>query len=122
MKQNYFYLKKVEYQDQFSIDDIGNFVLEGFDDDANKYYLVIRTILGVSRILQIGPIQSGVPTYCSCSFRQMDYDDNKVDKIIEKFLSQNKDLTQIQIFDITKKDDIIEFTKTFPNIVEFLYG
>jgi hypothetical protein len=52
----------------------------------------------------------------------MDYDDNKVDKIIEKFLSQNKDLTQIQIFDITKKDDIIEFTKTFPNIVEFLYG
>ena len=107
--------------DSFSIDDIGNFVLIGNDDDNNKFYLIIRTILGISRILQIGPIEDGAATFCSCTFRQMDYDDRKIDRMIDKFLSQNDDITQIQVFDIKTKNDLTEFTDSLPNIVEFLY-
>lgn len=50
MKQEYNYFKQVQYLDSISIDDIGNFVLEAFTDDGEKYYLMIRTVLGVSRI------------------------------------------------------------------------
>lgn len=107
MKADYSYLKKIEYLDSFTIEDIGNFVLEGFNDNGDKYYLIIRTILGVSRILQFGPIQQGVTTFCSSQFRQMDYDDKKIDRLIEGFLKTNNDLTQIQIFDICNKNDII---------------
>lgn len=44
-------MRKVEYTDSFSIDDIGNFVLIGNDDYNNRFYLIVRTVLGVSRIL-----------------------------------------------------------------------
>jgi hypothetical protein len=99
-------MRKIEYMDSFSIDDIGNFVLVGNDDYNNKSYLIIRTVLGVSRILQIGPIADGAVTQCSCMFKQTDYDDKKIDKFIDKFVSQNEEITQIRIFDIKTKEDL----------------
>ena len=121
MTNQYNYLKTVQYMDSFSIDNIGNFILEGYTDDGDKYYLIIRTVLGVSRILKIGPIQDGAKLFCSYQFMQLDYDDRKMDKLIQKWVSENKDITQIQIFDKPSKEDYLNVTKTLPNILEFLY-
>ena len=107
--------------DSVTIDDIGNVILDGFNDYGEEFFLIIRTVLGVSRILEYGPIQQGVTTFCQCTFQQMDYDDRKIDKIVDKFLTDKKNLTQVQAFDVSKKDDLINCTDRLPNIVGFLY-
>jgi len=43
--------------DSVTIDDIGNVILDGFNDYGEEFFLIIRTVLGVSRILEYGPIQ-----------------------------------------------------------------
>jgi len=48
--------------DSISIDNIGNCIIQAFNDDGDSFYLIIRTVLGISRIFQIGPIQDGAIT------------------------------------------------------------
>ena len=93
MKNNYSYLRQVSFMDSISVNDIGNVILDGYNDLGERYFLIIRTVLGISRILDFGPIQQGAPTYCQCTFQQMDYNDVKIDKIIDKFLNDKKMLT-----------------------------
>ena len=121
MKNNYSYLRQISFMDSVSVDDIGNVVLDGYNDIGDRYILIIRTVLGISRILEFGPIQDGAHTYCKCTFQQMDYNDVKIDKIIDKFLNDKKMLTQVTANGIKKKEDIIPITDILPNIVGFLY-
>lgn len=51
----------------------------------------------------------------------MDYNDVKIDKIIDKFLNDKKMLTQVTALDLKKKEDILSITDGLPNIVGFLY-
>lgn len=121
MKNNYQYLRQVSFMDSISVDDIGNVILDGYNDLGERYFLIIRTLLGVSRILEFGPIQPGAKTFCQCTFQQMDYDEKKIDKIIDKFLNDKKMLTQVQSSQISSKNDMTIVTDFIPNIVEFLY-
>lgn len=121
MTNSYNYLKTITFQDSFTIDDIGNFILEGYNDDGEAYYLIIRTVLGISRILTYGPFTNGAITKCQCSFFQIQYDDKKINNIIKKFVNEHQDLTQIEIFDLSTKKDVLQFTEKMKNIVEFLY-
>ena len=56
MKNNYSYLRQISFMDSVSVDDIGNVVLDGYNDIGDRYILIIRTVLGISRILDFGPI------------------------------------------------------------------
>ena len=111
----------MSYLDSISLDDIGNCIIEAFTDEGDKHYLIIRTVLGVSRIFQIGPLQIGARTFCSCYFHQMDYDDHKVDKLIGKFVNGKNVFTQISVKDIKSKEDMLEITNDLPNLKEYLY-
>ena len=68
MKNNYSYLRQVSFMDSISVNDIGNVILDGYNDLGDRYFLIIRTVLGISRILDFGPIQQGAHTYCQCTF------------------------------------------------------
>ena len=107
--------------DSISIDNIGNCIIQAFNDDGDSFYLIIRTVLGISRIFQIGPIQDGAITQCYCSFKQIDYDDYKIDKIIKKFIGTNSSITQINVIDINQKQDIIQITEKLPDMRNLLY-
>ena len=93
MRSSYEYMKQVQYLDSFSVEDVGNCIIITNNDENTKNYLMIRTVLGVSRILQIGPIEDGAITRCGCYFQQIDYDDVKLDKCIEKFVDSKADMT-----------------------------
>lgn len=121
MKNTYNYMKQIQYLDSIEIDNIGNCIIEAFTDDGDVYYLIIRTVLGVSRIFQMGPIQNGATIECYCQFKQLDYDDYKIDKIINKFISGNQLITQINVFDIESKNDILEVTNKLPDMRSLLY-
>lgn len=107
--------------DSIEIEDIGNCIIKGFTDDGDYYYLLVRTILGITRIFQIGPLQDGVNTICYCYFQQIDYDDRKIDKIIDKFVDGKISFTQIEVIDTHCKDDYLTITNSLPDVREFLY-
>ena len=121
MKAEYSYMKRIQFMDSISIDDIGNVIIEGYNDLGDRYFLIIRTLLGVSRILEFGPLQEGARTNCICLFQQMDYNDVKIDRLIDKFLNDKKMLTQVTASNITSKEDLLKITNSLPNVVEFLY-
>ena len=121
MKNSYKYYRTVQYMDSVDIDDIGNCIIKAYTDDGDEYYLFIRTVLGVSRVFQIGPLEAGAVTHCSCFFKQLDYDDYKIDKIIDKFIDGNLGFTQIEVTDTKNTEDFIKITDTLPDIKEFLY-
>ena len=121
MKNEFSYMRQVSYMDSISVENVGNCVLEAYNDDGDKYLLVIRTALGISRILQIGPISTTVNTNCFESFIQIDYDENKISKIIDKFLNGNSSITQVESYSAETKEDFKEFTDSLPNIKDFLY-
>ncbi len=121
MKNTYNYLRTTSYLDTIEIEDIGNCIIEAYNDDGDLFYLIIRTVLGVSRILQFGPIQNGAVTECACSFKQMDYDDYKIDKLIDKFVDGKFNFSQIISTKIETKAQMQSITDTLPDIKEFLY-
>lgn len=118
MKTTYKYFKKIDYLDTIDIDDIGNFILYGYTDAGNKYLLIIKTVLGISRIFMAGPIDDVITTYCQYTFQQTDYNEIKIDKIIDKFINGKNDLTQLQVLDISHLEETVN---NIPNIVGFLY-
>ena len=121
MKNSYKYYRTVQYMDSVEIEDIGNCIIKAYTDFGEEYYLFIRTVLGVSRVLQIGPLGETITTHCSCYFKQLDYDDYKVDKIIDKFIDGNLGFTQIEVTDTNSKEDFKKITDTLPDIKEILY-
>ena len=118
MKGQYSYMKQVSYLDSISIDDIGNCIIQANTDLGDVWYLVIRTVLGVSRIFCAGPISDGVNLTCSYSFQQIDYDDSKIDKLISKFIGTHYDFTQISVVSFNDCQDVV---KQFPDIRSFFY-
>ena len=104
--------------DSVSIDDIGNVIIEGFNDDGDRYVFIVRTVLGVSRMLKVGPIQDGAKTMCSSLFQQMEYNEKKIDREIDAFLNDGKCLTQVSVLDI---DQLKPVSESLPNVVELMY-
>ena len=121
MKGEYQYLKQVSYMDSISIDNLGNFVLKAYNDLGDEYLLIVRTVMGVSRILEIGPIEQGARTAYSCRFDQMDYNEKSIDKIIKWFLNGSYGITQVEVFDTKSREDFESFTIGLPDVRDFLY-
>ena len=107
--------------DSVTVENIGNCILEAYDDDGDMYCLIIRTQLGVSRILQIGPIQSGATLNCFESFSQIDFDEFKLSKIIDKFLNGQSSITQVTTYNPETKEEFEVFTNKLPDVKDFLY-
>lgn len=101
------------------IDDIGNCAIEANSDDGCFYYFVSKTTLGFTRIFQYGPlVKSSDVMHKSvrCTFKRIEYDQNKVAKEIKSFLNQPF-VTITQAIEIDPKEalnnciSIIEYMK-----------
>jgi len=91
---DYFYVQ--EAMDSITIEDIGNCVIEASGDSGFFYYLIIKTAMGITRILEYGPYKDGgFPTYVDENFIQMDYNEKKITQRIDKFL-KHPDITQVR--------------------------
>ena len=88
---NFQYSYITQNQADLEIDDIGNCAIEALNDAAEAYYLVIKTKYGTTSVVSYGPIIPDVdvfPKSVNCSFKRLDYDEFKVEKIIDEFLNK----------------------------------
>lgn len=115
MEATYEYMPNVTFMDSINIENIGECCLECYNDLGEGYYLWITTSLGMTKVLQYGPETDGItPAYCSYSFQQFQYNEVKIDKLINRFITDPKKvITQIQQVDpcdiMDKLTDLKEF-------------
>lgn len=72
------------------IENIAQCALEVLDNQGQYYYLVIRTIMGVTTVFQQGPVHPDVIMvlqYVNSSITRFEYDANKIKKIIKLFIA-----------------------------------
>lgn len=73
------------------IDDIGNCAIEAYNDLNEYYYLLIKTVLGKSKVYSFGPIvEDGQADHFDLSFYTMDYNIKKLQKTVFAFLNNFK--------------------------------
>lgn len=101
---DYFYTTKVNAQ--LSIENIGNCVIKANNDLGDTYYLLIKTELGSTSIVEYGPYNSEIKqSHVIYLFDKLDYNEYRIEKRIEKFLtSPSRLITQAE--EVNEKDII----------------
>ena len=93
------YDSETVYSKTIEIEDIGQLCLEAQDDKGMFYYLIIRTMLGQSSCLIAGPVVPDIellPAYTSITFQRIDFNEQKLSKLINNFLKpKNKGKNKI---------------------------
>ena len=87
---SYDYLYTTQATGQLQVDDRGNCCISAIDNLHRESILIVKTDLGCTKVLQWGPmlVDSDRPSQkMSCTFQYFDYDDYRIDKLIDKFLN-----------------------------------
>lgn len=113
---SYKYLYTMEATGQLDIEDRGNCCISAVDNLYRESILVVKTDLGFTKIIQWGPmvVDSDLPcAKMSCTYQHFDYDEYKIDKIIDKFLNGTTLCSQAQEIPleegISKMKDLVTF-------------
>ncbi len=86
----YKYYYTMQATGQLDIENRGNCCISAIDVVHRESILIVKTDMGVTKVLQWGPmlVDSEQPSpKMSCLFQKFDYEDYKIDKIIDKFLN-----------------------------------
>lgn len=78
------------YNNELEIESVGNVCIEAIDNAGQNYYLIIRTSLGVSSVLEFGPVIPDIellPKSTKIEFKRFGFSEEKLHKIITKFLA-----------------------------------
>lgn len=100
MRKTFDYLYQENPLDSIEVEDIGNCVIQAFNDMGYEWYLIIETSLGDSYIQEFGPffpdIENYFPKGFKYNFYKLQYKESKLSKIIENFINDPKKLiTQV---------------------------
>ena len=95
------YLYETTSHDSVDIEDVGNVCLLVNNDLGQTWILLIKTILGITYILEYGPFYYHKNSdYVYSCFQKIDYSEYKLAKRIEKFINDPKRvITQVQFID-----------------------
>lgn len=95
------YLERVVVEGQLEVDNIGECVIRANNDLAEDYYLIIRTELGYTEVLEYGPCVPDLellPASYQIHYNRFDYNSAKIERIIDKFLNDSKRMiTQAEV-------------------------
>lgn len=87
------YLQRVVVDADIEIDNIGDCVLEATNDLGEQFYLIIRTILGWTEILEYGPCLPDfelLSASYNIKYSRIEFNMAKIERIIDKFLNDAK--------------------------------
>ena len=90
MQGNFEYFYTTIINAELQIEDIGNCTIEASNDLGSFYYLNIKTQLGITTILEAGPIipDLGIlPKSSNISYKRISFNENNIKKIIKSFLN-----------------------------------
>lgn len=119
MEQTFEYKVTTIADKQLDIQDIGNCCISGIDMLTKEYYLIIKTELGVTSIIEYGPTLPDFnvpPPHCNYIYDRFDYNEGKIAKRIEKFL--NNAYYNIQDAQIVEIEEIKPYIQGF---LRYLY-
>lgn len=115
MEQTYEYMHVTTAMDSILVEDIGNCALQEFNDEGKQWFLLITTYLGMSKVIEFGPLSDGVieDNGFYLSRKNIEYKEKFLDKVIQKFVENpNRMITQIEVVD---EDTIIEVLDSIKN-------
>lgn len=95
---------------QIDVEDVGNCALLNRSVLGEEKYLVIKTDIGLTQVVQFGPIipdYDELPQTVSYSYQKYDANDAKTIKIIKKFISDAAQVEETEPEYI--KDHVIDF-------------
>ena len=106
------YLQRVTVEGELVVDNIGDCVIEANNDFGELFYLIIRTELGWTEILEYGPC---VPDLLllhaeyQIKYNRFEFSEYKIQKRIDKFLNDGKrSITQAKITDLEAiREDLV---------------
>ena len=115
------YLQRIVVDGQIDIENIGQCFLRAFNDFGEEFYLLIKTDLGITEVLEYGPCTPDLellpPSY-HVSYDRFDYSQTKIERIIEKFLNNPKRaITQVEEF-----SDLSELRDNLVNPVDKVFS
>lgn len=111
------YLYQMQATGQLDVEDVGNCCISAIDDLFKEWILIIKTDLGLTKIIQWGPMIVDCKAPCTkmfYSYEQFQFSDKKIASIIEKFLNGVTCASQAQLISLEEAKDRIK------NLVEFL--
>lgn len=116
MQFDYFFTHSVN--GILDIEDIGNCAISAFNDIGEEYILIIDTNMGVTRILNFGPVVPDLetlPKKVNCNFSRINFSEGKIIKEINKFLTGGfSNITQAMEID---KDEALDHCR---DLVEYM--
>lgn len=112
------YMCRVVVDATLEIDDIGNCCIQAFNDAGEEFYLIVKTQLGWTEVLEYGPIirdMKELPKSSLCAYKRFEFKADKISKIIDKFLNDGyKRITQAMLAD---KDEVKQYMR---NLVDYI--
>lgn len=92
------YLAKVQRQESIDIENIGNCAIDVYNDLGFNWVLIIKTIEGVTHIIEFGPTLPDIvalPEKVIYDYDRIDFNEKKIKRIIDSFLNDyTKNVTQ----------------------------
>lgn len=97
------YLQRVVIDAQLDVENIGECCLLGRNDIGEEWYLVIHSIMGVTEVIEYGPIVPDLnllPSAVTLRYNRFDYNQGKIERIIDKFLNDGqRAISQAEVTD-----------------------
>lgn len=114
----YFYTQQAT--GQIDIENLGEFALSCTNDDFQEFILVVHTTLGLTKILEYGPLSIddvSPVNFCTCNYSLMPYDESKLSKLVNRVLNDTRRaITQCTLIDAdTAINRIPKFKEMFCN-------
>lgn len=95
------YLERVVVEAQLNVDDIGQCVILGRNDIGEEHYLIIRTEMGFTEQILVGPVCPDIdilPFNVSINYTRYEFNQGKIERTIDKFLNDPKKvITQAEV-------------------------
>lgn len=119
MQKSYNYFETSTFLGQLDVEDIGDCAIEANNDKGLVYYLIIKTIYGITHCLETGPFiidLEELPKVSNIRYFSFEFNDKKINKIIDSFLNDpNREITQAKIVDeeevYENSRDILQYFK-----------
>ena len=116
---NFDYMKRVVVDSSIDIETIGNCALTAFNDNGEEFVLIIRTVVGITEIIEYGPIvpdMSELPKSVSYIYSREAYSEFKIAKTIRSFLNNPKyGITQVLLVEPQEAKKAIRSMVDFMN-------
>lgn len=114
------YLQRVVVDAELNVDDIGQCVILGRNDIGEENYLIIRTEMGWTEQITVGPVTPDIdilPFNVGIYYTRFEFNQGKIERAIDKFLNDPKKM--ISQAEVTTFDAIYPFiwqsiSKIFP--------